>query len=255
MKQARVVSHFPIAWKGNKRTEMKNIIEHVPNVESFDTIVEPYCGSCAFSYYMFTNSTKKFKYVLNDNDGRLMELLQIMKDDARLKKLEEEVNEAVAKIKSKDDWKKLDKEAIATFIIHGHFSSRYEGLYDAKRTNKPIKFDAYGIVRMMKSEDVALFKMDGVEIIEKYKNDPRHLIFIDPPYPEACNDFYSSNVGLNAYEYLCKNKINEWKCFVVGVLPDIWMIRLLFDGQCRTSYNKTYQITKRKINHMIITNH
>ena len=80
-------NHFLISYAGNKRNECENIFNYCKfllNNNEIDTIVEPFCGSQAFSYYISTLYPKKFKYILNDNDIFLKELYEIFKDDKKI---------------------------------------------------------------------------------------------------------------------------------------------------------------------------
>jgi hypothetical protein len=67
------------------------------------------------------------------------------------------------------------------------------------------------------------------------------------------NDFYA-NATLNIYEYLHHNSIKKEKAFIVLVLEWSWIIQLLFEGCKVSTYDKTYQTTKKKTTHAIISN-
>lgn len=49
------------------------------------------------------------------------------------------------------------------------------------------------------SENIIISNKCGIEIIEKYKDDDKALLFIDPPYLMACNDFYDDRYTVNIY--------------------------------------------------------
>ena len=44
-------THFYIVYSGNKRKEMKGLYPYL-DFANIDTIVEPYAGSCAISFYI-----------------------------------------------------------------------------------------------------------------------------------------------------------------------------------------------------------
>ena len=77
-----------MAYFGNKRREVEglyNEIKHkLPNIEY---IIEPFCGSSAFSYYISTQHPGKYKYILNDNNEHLIELYKICLDEQKLDNL------------------------------------------------------------------------------------------------------------------------------------------------------------------------
>ena len=71
-------NHFFYPYFGNKREEVEHIC-NLLDLNNIDTIVEPFCGSCAVSYYLWTqNKDKKYKYILNDLDGNLINLLKVL---------------------------------------------------------------------------------------------------------------------------------------------------------------------------------
>ena len=44
-------THFYITYPGNKRSEMKGLYPYL-DFTNIDTIVEPFAGSCAVSFYI-----------------------------------------------------------------------------------------------------------------------------------------------------------------------------------------------------------
>jgi len=73
---------------------MKFIIDELFKNNQIDTVVEPFCGSCAVSFYIFNNHDpeKKIKYLINDNDKLLIDFLQHIKINGS-DKLFNEINE------------------------------------------------------------------------------------------------------------------------------------------------------------------
>ena len=62
-------SHFYMSYFGNKRMEVETIFNN-QDFTNITTVIEPYCGSCAMSYYISTQYSN-IDYVLNDNNGYL----------------------------------------------------------------------------------------------------------------------------------------------------------------------------------------
>ena len=81
-------NHFFHSYFGNKREEVETIYNNI-NLDNIDTIIEPFCGSCALSFYISTLHPNKYKYVLNDNDKNLTELLKITQDKIKFDKFAE----------------------------------------------------------------------------------------------------------------------------------------------------------------------
>jgi len=86
-----------------------------------------------------------------------------------------------------------------------------------------------------------------------YNNNNKALIFLDPPYLQLCNDFYLDS-SINIYEYLMKHNINGMLSYIVLVLEDIWIIKLLFRNHIFITYDKKYQTSKKQTKHLIINN-
>ena len=77
-------THFVMSYPGNKRTEIKEILKDI-DLSNIKYIVEPFCGTSALSYAISKMYPNKFKYVLNDNNDKLIKLYEIMKDEHKTK--------------------------------------------------------------------------------------------------------------------------------------------------------------------------
>ena len=89
--------------------------------------------------------------------------------------------------------------------------------------------------------------------MNKYKDNNKAFIFLDPPYLISCNSFYQ-DAKLNIYEYLSIHTIDKMKCKVLLCLEDNWIINLLFKKYITMKYDKIYQMTKKKTTHLIMDN-
>ena len=256
-------NHFIFSWAGNKRNEVEQIFELL-SFDGIDTIIEPYMGTSAISYFISTKYPKKFKYILNDNDKNLVELYKIMTEKQKSKKLNETINVMVKKfnsMKTDETRKKYYKEIIETNDINAYlFTHKWHSIRNGlcpliERTKELKHFDMseYPIHSFMNSEKVSVTNDDAVGVIEKYKDSEKCLIIIDPPYIQTCNDFYADK-NLNVYEWLYHNNINKWNCKPILILENIWINKLLFqENTISEPYGKTYQCSKKKTEHIIIT--
>ena len=59
---------------------------------------------------------------------------------------------------------------------------------------------------------------------------------------------------VNIYEYLSNNTIDKMKATILLCLEDNWIIKLLFNKFIKSSYNKQYEVSKKKTTHLIISN-
>jgi hypothetical protein len=55
-------NHFFFSYVGNKREEVEHIY-NLLDLNNINTIVEPFCGSCAVSYYIWSQNKDKNSYV------------------------------------------------------------------------------------------------------------------------------------------------------------------------------------------------
>ena len=100
-----IKNHLFCGYAGNKRNECEIIYEEIKNkLDNIATIIESFCGTSAFSYYISLKHPKQFKYVSNDNNIFLIQLYAIAKHE---KKLEQSIKLLDAKIKGIDKEKYL----------------------------------------------------------------------------------------------------------------------------------------------------
>ena len=100
-------NHFIMPYKGGKRAEVEQIEKNI-KLDNITTIVEPFCGTSAMSYYLSITYPKRFKYVLNDNNKLLIQLYNIMRNPELLQLFEDEINE-ICKTLDKPKYTELTK--------------------------------------------------------------------------------------------------------------------------------------------------
>ncbi len=110
------------------------------------------------------------------------------------------------------------------------------------------------MVQFLQDEDITFSNECGVKCYNQYKDDASSFIFLDPPYLQLCNDFYTDS-DTNIYEYLYQNSINECKSKILLCINDIWINRLLFSKDIKDEYNKKYETSKKVVQHLIICNY
>jgi site-specific DNA-adenine methylase len=108
-------SHFIIPYDGNKRSEVGKIVESLeqkhPNwKDEIKTIVEPFAGTSAFSYYVSTLYPGRFKYIINDNDKNLIQLYHMMKDEKQYSEFKDVINKMIDDVKDKQHFRDLTKQ-------------------------------------------------------------------------------------------------------------------------------------------------
>lgn len=249
-------NHFFIPYFGNKREEVDKIYNEI-NFKNIDTIIEPFCGTSAISYYISTQNPKKFKYILNDNNIQLIELYNILKNEVMTNKLIQDLETLHSKIKCKEDYDKYKPaENIVNYVYKNLVYNIRPNLYPK---DKPVSEDRFKnlfkapIIDFLRTENIEITNMDAIELIEKYKDKKNCFIFLDPPYLLTENRFYK-NPELNIYEYLSYNDIKKMKSKILLCVNDNWILKLIFSKYKIITYDKIYQTTKKKLQHIIIKN-
>jgi site-specific DNA-adenine methylase len=253
-------NHFIYSYTGNKRNETENFLNNI-RLDNIKNIIEPFCGSSAISFAIWLEHQDKFNYYLNDSDKQLIEVYNIMKNES-IEEIEKNVNEFSKNIKNKDDWIhaiKNNDTTIYSYLFFKRFSNmgRY-GFYpnDKKNVyNFKITKETKDFIEFIKQPYVHVSHGDWFEVFEVFKNDATTLFMIDPPYIMACNDFYTDR-KLNVYQYFYDNKIENNKSHIYLILEDHWILRMIFvNNKILLKYAKTYQMSKKATNHIIIYNH
>ena len=252
-------NHFVMSYFGNKREEVeiiyKNLLDNF-NLDDIETIIEPYCGSSALSYYISTMHPKKFKYILNDNNTELIELYKILLDKDKLKKFVDDVNNKCFindNFIDKETYKNIvkGKDILSWFIKNKFYDINY-GMYPLNKKNKKLQIELLEkcpIVNFLRTENITFSNIDALELIKKNNND-KTLILCDPPYLNTCNEYYQ-NKDINIYEWLYNNKYILKNC--IFILENMWIIKLLFKGDNVITYEKKYNNAKKKVvDHAII---
>lgn len=252
-------NHFFISYVGNKRMEVEHIYNEIKDkITNIKTIVEPFCGSSAFSYYISTLHPNKYNYVLNDNNIHLISLYNLCKDDNKITKFINNVLELIDnldKVKYNEIIKKDTVEAWYIkhkiyYISSGLFPKNYNSINSIKLIKK---FKDCPIFKFIQTENIEFINVDAIELIPLYNNNETFL-FLDPPYINSCNDFYKCP-NMNIYEYLKEKKIENYNSTICLCLENMWIIKLIFkDNIIYNPYEKLYQLSKKKTSHILIIN-
>jgi site-specific DNA-adenine methylase len=251
-------THYPIGYFGNKRQEVEKIYNSIKkDLDKIEYIIEPFCGTSCFSYYLSLKHPKKFKYILNDNNKYLMEFYECMKDDNKFNELIERLNALMEQSQTKEDYNKIKMdENMTNWIFKNKYYNIRPNLYPASRVvGKDIfnNMKNYDVINFLKNEDITMTCEDGILVYDKYKSNPKCLIFLDPPYLSSENSFYKEP-STKIYEYLHDNDINQEKAKILLCLENIWIIKLLFKNKKSIVYDKKYETNKKITKHIIILN-
>jgi DNA adenine methylase len=244
-----------MSYAGNKRNEVENIYKEL-NFDDITTIIEPYCGSCAMSYFIFLKHPN-LKFVLNDNNKYLLEMFNIIKDNKKCEEFEKEFNKLVVSFKnSKEKYIEIiNQNTLISWFIKNKIYNIRPGLFPLQnRTYKDtLKLSNFPIYNFFREANIEFYNEDAIEIYEKYNNDKNTIILLDPPYIMTGDNFYL-NKDVNIYEYLIKNEMIKKEANIYFILEDVWIIKLLFNKYSFIEYDKKYEASKRTTKHIIISN-
>jgi len=252
-------NHFVFFYAGNKREEVEKIFNNI-DLNNIETIVEPFCGSSALSYYISTIHPKKYKYILNDSNKLLIDLYKILQDKDATTDFEKVINEKAKRIIDKASYDKEIanyKTDIYDYYISMKIHSIRQCLYKIGYIYKYIKLNDSPIVNFLQTENITLTNKDAIEYLNDYKKNNTVLLFLDPPYIMSDNDWYNMKTTntSNIYEFLYENNINKFKCKILLVLELNWIIKMLFKKYIKTTYDKVYQTKHNTTTHCIIHNY
>lgn len=248
-------NHFFMPYAGNKRNEFNHAYEQIKDrLEDVEYIVEPFCGSSAFSYFLSLKHPKKFKYILNDNCKNLIECYKIFKDDEKREELIKQVkvfNTDLTKEKY-DNIVKIDETA--NWFFKNKVYAIRPGMYPLNKTCKLDNLNDAPIINFLKNEDCEFSNIDGIEVFKKYMDNKKAIVFLDPPYLMSCNTFYENPEG-NIYEFISALDLKKKKALLMFILEQNWILKMLFKKYSIVEYEKTYQPRKKKTTHFILLNH
>ena len=266
-------NHFFFSYAGNKREEVEHIY-NLLDLENIDTIIEPFCGSCAMSYYIWTqNKDKNYKYILNDLDNNLIDLLKIIRS-GEYKDIEDEVNKMREEILEYEndliEAKKIyinyiKNGKVSGYVLGNKYYSMRVGLFPLKEMNKFNKKSDLSIAPIydfLVNANIELHNTDSNKIIDDNNND-NTFIFLDPPYIASSNNFYSTDTGeniCNIYEKLTSYGLKNYKCKMLICHENNWLFKILFkeyvekEKEYKKNYQNTIRGSKKKTFHICIKN-
>jgi len=251
---------FYFGYIGNKRQEIKYIEIYIKNLidnGTINKIVEPFCGSSSFSYHFYKIYGDKIEYHLNDIDENLISFLNIVKKEGS-KSFFDDTNE-----KCKDLTKERFNNIInnrkpndlnSWFFYNKVYNFR-KGLYPDTRKYGDYDYKKYmSLDDFFKNDKTFLYNNSYTDIFEKFKDDEKALIFLDPPYLDSFNGYYSTFNKHNTddgtiidntemYSHIGDLFNNNSK--VLLIMNDMGLIRYVYKPYYKFSYDKNYSFSKK----------
>ena len=187
----------PIRYYGGKGMMFKEIIEHFPPEDSYEIYIEPFGGS----YSIGLKKPPAKAEIYNDLDKNVYSLYKVLADYESFKRFKERCDiilyddtirrEFLQELK-KDDLP-IEDRAFYFFYVnrtshngHGGFSMNTS---IRRNMSKAVSDYLSCIDRLPELHDrlsrVIISNMDGVKLIEKFKDRSDVLIYCDPPYEQS----------------------------------------------------------------------
>jgi hypothetical protein len=258
-------SHFVFQYKGNKHTEVDNIITSI-DFANKKTIVEPFCGSSAISFNIYKIYKDNFQYILNDLDNGLYKYYMFIKYNLQCyEDFEDNLNRVSQEFLQHNDKKKFyieihknNRDIYDYIFCKKHNGLGIDGLCPPDKRIAKTKFklsqEQKDFFDFIKSSNVKIFNGEWYDIYNKYRELEDCILILDPPYAFSCNTFYIDKNIDNIYTRLSSTfYIN--KCTFYLIIQDLWIMRILFkDFKILDCYDKHYQLKHKKTYHIIISN-
>lgn len=254
-----MTNHFIYPYTGNKRNEFKYLNNVIDDIDNYDTIIEPFCGSSAISFNIWLKYPNK-KFILNDNNNDLIKVYDLIKNEDietiknRLLDIKKNINndKNIFNIMFKN-FKNSEEPDIYQYIYFNKFNGKnIVGLYKECKF-KDFTKQQYKFFEFIKTANITFINNDWYDVFKDYSNDEKALIIIDPPYLLSYNQYYKY-FNTNIYEFFFNNNINQYKAKLILILENNWIIRLLFKDKKSFTYDKQYQPSKKQTSHIIISN-
>lgn len=264
-------NHFFFPYTGNKREEVETIYGQI-NLDGIDTIVEPFCGSGAISFYISTLHPGQYKYVFNDNNPNLMALYETAKDVKKWKKLMKAVHKIAKTIEKPEYVELVKKDTLESFILRNTFYNFRPGLYPndknkddeanrakrdelLRRMEKNIERE-FPILNFIRNENVTFLCSDANNmVLDPLYNNSSTMIICDPPYLITSNTFYDNvdDCKCNFYETVLENQ-EDIRARFYCVLEYMWIIKYAFANWKTFVYKKAYRGWKKKnVEHCVLS--
>jgi len=251
---------FYFSYVGSKSKDLKNFIKFIP--DHIQHIIEPFCGACSVSRFLATkHEFHECCFHVDDNDNELIGFLQTIHSGHGpdiFRHAQQRVDNEKPKSfghKSSSYFQHPTNSIDDYFYYRFYSNSKYHYIHRRKHEN----YDDFHITNnFFKNAHISC--LDYTDVLNQYKNDATAFLFIDPPYLDSFNVCYksfnqkTSNDNTRIFVDLVKY-IKSCKCKVMIILNDNALVRYLFDGYIKSSYDKIYQFSKRKAVHLVITNY
>jgi site-specific DNA-adenine methylase len=222
--------------------------------------------------YCYRELNFKGEFVLNDNDKNLIEFYKDIKlnsSEKYFKYIIDTWNDG--KLTLEEHLEKMKPKNIKSTLDWFYFQ-RCNGKF--RRQTKKIEFTTAkyeknknvisSLDRFFMDDNIKLSCCDYSEIIDKYKDDPQTLIYLDPPFMSSFNADYA--IYYNDKKNIDKSIKDHTKIFIdlleilksknkiIASINSNCLIRYLYKDYIFNEFKKIYQATKSREPQLILKN-
>jgi len=199
----------PIKMFGGKGTMFNDIIKYLPPVNDYNTYIEPFSGSYSIGLKLETPPPIE---IYNDLDKNVYSLYKVLSDPELFQQFKEKCdlvlyNEGLRKefkdLLKTDNLSMVDRSFYFFYVnrtSHNGVGGFSKNTYIRRNMSKSISDFLSSIDRLPELHNrlskVIVSNTDGIELIKKY-NDPKVMIYCDPPYHWSTRTSTRYNVDMN----------------------------------------------------------
>ncbi len=204
----------PIKYFGGKGNMYKNIIEHFPNNNSYDTYIEPFGGSYSIGLNMCPPAKIE---IYNDIENNVYSLYKVLSDESLFKIFKDKIDLVPYSEKIREEFKKYLKERELTILERAFYyfyvnRTSHNGsggfsmnTYIRRNMSKSVSDYLSVIDRLPELHNrlsrVIISNTDGIKLIEKHNNS-NTLIYCDPPYEQSTRTNARYKEDMNREEHI-----------------------------------------------------
>jgi len=245
-----------LCYNGNKKDEVEQIYETL-DFSGIDTVIEPFAGTSAMSYYIWKKHPT-MKFIMNDNNPFFKGIFESIRSGAYIE-LHAEIMALYHRVKDDKEAYILavKDEGLPQMILRHKYYNMHPGLFpngtrgeSTKRMMEKWRFEDAPIFEFFRNADITFLCEDWQDVYKANQN-KQTLFLLDPPYMMSNNEYYL-NRTLNVYEYFYYNKPEISRVYFI--IEKTWITNILFIEWNVKEYAVTYKQTHKKTKHAIYTN-
>lgn len=241
----------PVKYFGGKNGFFNEILKYFPNVEQYNTYIEPFSGS--FALGLKINPIPPIQ-IYNDLEQNVYSLYKVLSDPILFKEFKNKCDIVFYSEDLRSEFKenlKYDNLSIVERAFYFFYVNRtsHNGIggfskntYIRRGMSKSISDFLSSIDRLKELHDrlsrVIVTNTDGIELVKKY-NTPNVFLYCDPPYEQSTRTSTRYNVDMDRQGHIdflnacieskAKILISGYHCELYDILEENGFKKISFD--------------------------